>query len=296
MQKDQRIHYIASQDGTLGIAENTNQAYTLATGDYIVFGDHDDLFEPDALYACVESLNAKRVQVIYTDEDKVDETGDYFFAPNFKPDFNIDLLRCNNYICHMFVAEKNLVDQVGLLNPAFDGAQDYDFIFRCTEQADGICHIPKILYHWRAHAASTAEDPAAKRYAFEAGKRAIEAHLARQGAGCGGCGWSSSGVLSGELSGSGRTACVNRDSKQGSCWMICKKCIDAIEQRSTYRNYEIIIVENNSVQQETFAYYESLVENPHIQVLYWQEEFNYSKINNFGVAHTKGKYNFVVKQ
>lgn len=78
MQKDQRIHYIASQDGTLGIAENTNQAYTLATGDYIVFGDHDDLFEPDALYACVESLNAKRVQVIYTDEDKVDETGDYF--------------------------------------------------------------------------------------------------------------------------------------------------------------------------------------------------------------------------
>lgn len=126
MQKDQRIHYIASQDGTLGIAENTNQAYTLATGDYIVFGDHDDLFEPDALYACVESLNAKRVQVIYTDEDKVDETGDYFFAPNFKPDFNIDLLRCNNYICHMFVAEKNLVDQVGLLNPAFDGAQDYD--------------------------------------------------------------------------------------------------------------------------------------------------------------------------
>ena len=181
MEKDTRIRYTALQEGTLGIAENTNQAYTLATGDYIVFGDHDDLFEADALYACVEALNTKRVQVIYTDEDKVDETGDYFFAPNFKPDFNIDLLRCNNYICHMFVAERTLAEQVGMLDPAYDGAQDYDFIFRCIEQADGIFHIPKILYHWRAHAASTAENPETKRYAFEAGKRAIEAHLLRQG-------------------------------------------------------------------------------------------------------------------
>ena len=195
-----------------------------------------------------------------------------FFAPNFKPDFNIDLLRCNNYICHMFVAEKNLVDQVGLLNPAFDGAQDYDFIFRCTEQADGICHIPKILYHWRAHAASTAEDPAAKRYAFEAGKRAIEAHLARQGL--------AAEVVDGAAPGYYQVSYLVQVNRLVSIVIPnkdhvddLKKCIDAIEQRSTYRNYEIIIVENNSVQQETFAYYESLVENPHIQVLYWQEEF-----------------------
>lgn len=117
-----------------------------------------------------------------------------------------------SYVC----SREELSGSVGLLNPAFDGAQDYDFIFRCTEQADGICHIPKILYHWRAHAASTAEDPAAKRYAFEAGKRAIEAHLARQGLAAEVVDGAAPGYYR-ELSGSGRTACVNRDSKQGSC-------------------------------------------------------------------------------
>lgn len=289
MEKDTRIRYTALQEGTLGIAENTNQAYTLATGDYIVFGDHDDLFEADALYACVEALNTKRVQVIYTDEDKVDETGDYFFAPNFKPDFNIDLLRCNNYICHMFVAERTLAEQVGMLDPAYDGAQDYDFIFRCIEQADGIFHIPKILYHWRAHAASTAENPETKRYAFEAGKRAIEAHLLRQGLAAEVVDGAAPGYyqVSYLVQGEPLVSIVipNKDHVSD-----LKKCIEALEQRSTYRNYEIVIVENNSVEQETFAYYKSLAENPHIQVLYWQEEFNYSGINNFGVSHTKGEY------
>lgn len=289
LKSDSRIKFIARRRGPLGISENTNQAYELATGDYIVLGDHDDLFTVDALYECVKTLNEKKVQVIYTDEDKIDETGKTYFAPNFKPDFNIDLLRCNNYICHMFVAEKELVEKVGLFDPAFNGAQDYDFIFRCVEQADGIHHIPRVLYHWRAHTVSTAEIPESKIYAFEAGKRAIAAHLKRVGL---------DGVVEdGDNLGFYRVSypvkgepllsivIPNKDHIED-----LKKCMKAIDERSTYRNFEYIIVENNSEKQETFAYYKELEARKNVTVLYWPDEFNYSKINNFGVEHAHGEY------
>lgn len=286
---DERIKYTAAQSGPLGISENTNQAFTLATGDYIVLGDHDDLFTVDALFECAKALNEEKVQVIYTDEDKTDESGKTYFAPNFKPDFNIDLLRCNNYICHMFVAEKALVDKVGLFRPEYNGAQDYDFIFRCVEQAKGIRHIARVLYHWRAHTVSTAEIPESKIYAFEAGKRAIAAHLEREGL---------DGVVEdGDNLGFYRVSYPVKGQPLVSIVIPnkdhiddLKKCMQAIDTRSTYRNYEYIIVENNSEKQETFAYYKELEHKENVTVLYWPEEFNYSSINNFGVAHAKGEY------
>ena len=156
--KDPRIRVVYTGE-QLQISENTNEALKIAAGDFIAFSDHDDLLAPDALYECVKALNEDRsIELLYTDEDKVDMKGNKFFMPHFKPDFNIDLLRSINYICHLFVVKREILEQVGMLNPEFDGAQDYDFVLRCVEKSEHIHHIPKILYHWRAHKDSTAEN------------------------------------------------------------------------------------------------------------------------------------------
>ncbi len=179
---DDRILYIGEGDKTLGISSNTNQAYTLATGDYIVLGDHDDLFMPNAFYECVKAINEDpEIDVLYSDEDKTDEGGVRHFEPSIKPDFNPDLLQSCNYITHMFVVKKSLVETAGLFNDEYNGAQDYDFIFRCTENAFKIHHIPKILYSWRVNATSTAGNVEAKMYAYDAGVKAVQAHYDRLG-------------------------------------------------------------------------------------------------------------------
>ena len=137
---------------------------------------------PNAFYECVLAVNEHPdTEIIYTDEDKMVMEGGSFFQPHFKPDFNLDLLHTTNYICHLFVVKRELLEQVGGLRSEFDGAQDYDFIFRCVETSDHIYHIPKILYHWRCHKDSTSENPESKMYAFEAGKRAIQEHYERTG-------------------------------------------------------------------------------------------------------------------
>lgn len=164
----------------LGIAQNTNKALEIVSGDYVGLLDHDDILAFNCLYEVVKKINCtKDVEVIYTDEDKFISTSDKHVEPNFKPNYNIDLLRSNNYICHFFVAKKSLIDQVGGFRQEYDGAQDYDMILRCCEKAKKISHISKILYHWRIHADSTAENPESKNYAYESGKKAILAHLAR---------------------------------------------------------------------------------------------------------------------
>ncbi len=287
--QDKRIKYVAESEGPLGISENTNQALSIAMGEYIVLGDHDDLFTPDALFECAKILNKDKCQVIYTDEDKVDEKATYYFEPNFKPDFNIDLLRSNNYICHMFVVAKELVDDVGDFNHEFDGAQDYDFIFRCIEKADKVVHIPKVLYHWRCHSASTASSPEAKLYAFEAGRRAIQSHYDRMGL--------KATVESLPELGFYRTnydiigeplisiLIPNKDHVED-----LKKCMKSIDDLSDYRNYEYIIVENNSTEKETFDYYEEIQDRENVTLVYWDKEFNYSAINNYGVQYAKGEY------
>lgn len=178
---DSRIKVISSKE-SLQIAENTNAAIDIATGDYIVFADHDDILSIDALYECAKCINENsKVDMIYSDEDKVSMDGQTYFEPHFKPDLNVDLLCSVNYFCHLVVVKRQLLEQAGNLNGEYNGAQDYDFVLRCVEKTDAVYHIPKILYHWRAHIDSTAENPESKRYAFEAGRRAIQKHYERIG-------------------------------------------------------------------------------------------------------------------
>lgn len=180
--RDNRVRYVADEPGPLGISSNTNQAFSIAKGDFIVLGDHDDLITPDALYECARVLNANPdVDVIYTDEDKTNSSARKRFEPNLKPDFNQELLESCNYITHMFVARKKLVDEVGLFDDEYNGAQDFDFILRCTEKANRIYHLPKVVYSWRINETSTAGNPAAKMYAYDAGAKALQAHYDRLG-------------------------------------------------------------------------------------------------------------------
>lgn len=288
--EDSRIRVICNGK-QLRISENTNAAIQAAKGDFIAFADHDDLLAEHALFECVKRLNEDpEVDFLYTDEDKVSMDGKKFFQPHFKSDYNPDLLCSMNYFCHLVVVKRSLQQEVGLLDPEFDGAQDYDFVLRCTEKSRKIAHIPKVLYHWRAHEDSTAENPESKQYAFTAGMRAIQAHydrmgiraVARQGE------YPGLYISDYEISGEPLVSIMipNKDHIAD-----LKKCIDAIEEKSDYRNYEYVIIENNSTEAETFAYYEKLTaENPKAHVVCYQGEFNYSDINNFGVSHAKGDY------
>lgn len=154
----------------------------MAGGDFVCLLDHDDLLAPDALYELNRMLERHPgMDVVYTDEDKVDFEGGKHFQPHFKPDFNLDLLRSNNYICHLFCVRRTLAQRAGGFCREYDGAQDYDFILRCAELAEEIGHVARILYHWRCHAASTAANPGSKQYAYEAGRRAVRDHLKRCG-------------------------------------------------------------------------------------------------------------------
>lgn len=180
-EKDSRVRYWRLAENK-GISENTNAALALATGEYVGLLDHDDILLPGALFEVAKALNeAGGAEAVYTDEDKVNMDLSHHFQPHFKPDFNLEYLRSNNYICHFFVVKREIVEAVGGFRSAFDGAQDHDLILRCTEQAKKVLHIPKVLYSWRCHEASTASNPESKLYAYEAGKRAVAAHLERLG-------------------------------------------------------------------------------------------------------------------
>ena len=287
--QDERIRY---QDitGEQGIAENTNAALAMAKGDFVGLLDHDDLLAPNALFEVAKIIAGDdTIDVIYTDEDKVTMDLTEHFQPHLKPDLNIDLLRSNNYICHFLVVRKSLAEKLGGFRKEFDGAQDYDFIFRCVESARQVAHIPKILYHWRTHRESTADNPASKMYAFEAGKRAIEAHLKRQGQKAQVTHTKDFGFykVTYPVEGNPLVSIIipNKDHSE-----LLRQCIYSIYKLSTYRNFEIIIVENNSVKAETFTYYKEITKKENVSVLKWDGEFNYSAINNFAVKEAKGDY------
>lgn len=287
--REKRIVYRKLEENG-GISTNTNEAVALAAGEYLMLCDHDDTLEPDALYEIVKAINDTGADVLYTDEDKVSMDGRHYFDPNFKPDFNLFRLRENNYICHIFVVKKSLTDETGLLRSEFDGAQDFDFILRCCEKAQKITHIPKVLYHWRCHMDSTAADPSSKAYAYEAGRKAVREHYQRLGIDAKvemteRPGWYRSHV---KVQGNPLISVIipNKDHTDD-----LELCLFSMTRKSTYRNYEILIVENNSEKEETFEYYRKLPDRyPKARVLTWEKEFNYSAINNFAAKEAKGEY------
>lgn len=286
--RDSRIKYTLLKEN-LGISGNTNASLKLATGDYVGLFDHDDVLTPDALFEMASALQECKYDILYTDEDKMSGDGQEFNDPNFKPDFSMDLFRSHNYITHFFVVKTDIIRRVGGFRPEFDGSQDYDLMFRCIEQAEHIKHIPKILYHWRIHMNSVAGDPSSKMYAYEAGKHAIEEHLMRAGlrgtvshVGLWGMYHVNYAVIGEPLI----SVIIPNKDHAGDL----KTCISSF-QKSTYKNYEFVIVENNSTEKETFAYYEELERQyTNVKVVYWKEHFNYSSINNFGVTYATGEY------
>ena len=287
---DKRIKYEKLEKNG-GISENTNACIDMSTGDYIALFDHDDLLHPSALYEYMKVICEKDADFIYCDEDKFNELGKGFFDPHFKPDFAPDNLRSNNYICHFTVFSRELYNQVGGFRKEFDGSQDHDIILRLTEKAKSIVHVPKVLYHWRVSAVSVASDPYAKPYTIQAGINAVSEHLERVG-------------LKGTVESSPIHPNMYRiryEIKGKPLVSILipnynhiadlKLCLDSIREKSTYDNYEIIIIENNS-DEETFRYYETLESDPRIKVVVYHPDggFNYSAINNFGEKYANGEY------
>ncbi len=286
--KDARIQ-VKNLDENEGIGKNTNRAFEMANGQYVALLDHDDILAPDALFEVACAIEKSHPDIIYSDEDKVTGNEKEHTQPHFKPDFNIDLLRANNYICHLLVIKKALIDKVGGFREGFDGAQDHDFIFRCSDNANCIVHIPRILYHWRTHQASTADNPASKLYAYEAGIRAVKENLERNGEEAEVTQSKDYGFYKVIYKVKERSLVSiiipNKDNRD-----ILKKCIDSILKKSTYDNYEIIVAENNSTEPETFEYYKEIEKDSRIRVLKWEKGFNFSAINNFAAGYAKGEY------
>ena len=285
---DNRIKY-EKLEKNLGISENTNHCIKMSTGDYIALFDHDDLLHPSALFEVMKVICEEKADFIYTDENTFVKYPTQRIFTHYKPDFSPDTLRSYNYICHLSVFSKKLLDNVGYFNSKCDGSQDYDLILRLTEKAKKIVHIPKVLYFWRSHKASVASSIGAKPYVIQAAKTALKSHLDRVG-------------LEGQIdnSSAASTYKINYKIKGNPKISIIipnkdyiedlDKCINSILRKTTYDNYEIIIVENNSVNESTFAYYDKLKNYKNIKVVYWKYAFNYSAINNFGVQYATGEY------
>ena len=275
-----------------GISGNMNGALELVTGDYVGLFDHDDLLTPDCLYEFVASMQEVHHDCIYSDEDKLNDKTKKFEDPHFKPDFSIDLLCSHNYITHFFVVNMDIVRKVGGMRSEYDGSQDHDFIFRCVEQANSVHHVPKILYHWRMHPLSTAMDPESKMYCYTSGKKAIESHFKRVGIDA------TVEMLPRPLYGMYHCKYKVKDHPLVSILIpnynhkdLLKGCIESLMNVNTYSNMEIVIVENNSTEQEIFDYYKELEETySNVKVIYYEGDFNYSKINNYGVKYTHGEY------
>ncbi len=285
--EDSRIRYLPLEEN-YGIAGNTNRAMEAAYGEYLAFLDHDDVIEPDALYELAEAILSQHADMLYTDEDKISADRSRYYQPHLKPEFNLDLLRSNNYITHFLCVKKKLAEEAGGFDEEMNGAQDYDFIFRCAEKARRIVRVPRILYHWRTHETSTADNPMSKMYAYEAGQRAIEGNLTRMG---------HTGTVEMlkdygfyrvryPVSGNPKVSVIipNKDQTEA-----LTDCVNALFMQD-YDNIEVIIVENGSTERATFEYYRLLSENPRVKLVRWKKSFNYSAINNYGVRYSTGEY------
>ena len=277
-----------------GISGNTNECLKMATGEYVGLFDHDDILHPSALYEYVKAINEQGADYIYCDETTF-KSGDInkMLTMHFKPDYAVDNLRANNYICHFSVFDRKLLDGTELFRTRFDGSQDHDMILRLTDRAKNVVHVPKLLYYWRSHEGSVASGIDAKPYVVEAARGAVADHLRRHG-------FTHFQITSTrafetifkiryQIVGNPKISIViaNRDHTED-----LKRCITSIMEKSTYENYEIIVVENGSRTQEIFDYYETLKAFPNVQVAVYESKgsFNYSAVNNFGAAKAQGDY------
>lgn len=288
---EDKVKYIKLENN-LGIAENTNAAMRMADGDFIVFGDHDDELHPTALFECMRELERyPQADFIYSDEDKIIEATGHHTEAHFKSDLNMELLRSNNYICHLSVVKKSLADKVGGLYTQFNGSQDHDYVLRCVEKAECVRHIPRILYHWRINDNSTAKSASTKTYANTAGVNAVSAHLKRMGID----GEVKNGVAPGfydiryKLTEKPLVSVIipNKDHLDD-----LTRCLESMENVNNYHNVEYIVVENNSVLEDTFEGYKELEKKygDKFKLVKWDGIFNYSAINNFGARYAKGEY------
>ena len=275
-----------------GISGNTNACYKMATGEYIGLFDHDDILHPCALYEYVKVINEQDADYIYCDEITFKNGNiNKMLTMHFKPDYAVDNLRANNYICHFSVFSRDLLEGTELFRTKFDGSQDHDMILRLTDAAKKVVHVPKALYYWRSHAGSVASGIEAKTYAINAAKGAIAEHLRSHG-------FDNFEItstkafetifrISYEIIGNPKISIViaNKDHVED-----LERCVSSILDRTSYMNYEIIIVENNSETKEIFEYYDSLKKYANIKVVKFEGEFNYSAVNNLGVKHADGDY------
>lgn len=288
-ERDHRINYFRIKNNK-GIAENTNECVKHAQGDYIVLCDHDDILATNALLANAWMIQQTSADILYSDEDHLDSKGNHR-TPLYKPDWSPNLLHSQMYTCHLFVFIKKLFDQLGGFNSEYDGSQDYDLMLRFSEHTNKILHIPMILYSWREIETSTAANALAKPYANEAGRKALDAHLKR---------------LYGE-----NAFAINREfpflyeahygflEEQEPLVSIIipmkdqldltKQCINSILEKTTYVNYEIILLNNRSAEEQTYEWFRNIEQsNTKIKILNADFEFNWSKLNNFGIENSEG--------
>lgn len=290
-QKDSRIKYQKLVKNE-GISGNTNECYKMATGNYIALFDHDDLLHPCVLFAYMQAICEKDADYIYCDEATFKGNSiNHMITMHFKPDYAPDNLLANNYICHFSVFSRELLESGELFRSQFDGSQDHDMILRLTAKAKHIVHIPRILYYWRSHKGSVASSIDAKTYAINAAKGAVADHLTKLG------------YRNFEIESTRAFATIFRIKYELTSRPLVSiiipnkdhvddlsRCVESIINLSTYDNYEIVIVENNSETAEIRTYYEEISRHPRVQVVEYKGDFNYSKINNFGVQYAKGEY------
>ena len=290
-QRDSRIVY-QKLAGNEGISGNTNECYKMATGNYIGLFDHDDMLHPCVLFEYRRVIAEQGADYIYCDEATFKNGNiDKMITLHFKPDYAIDTLRANNYICHFSVFARELLEGTELFRSQFDGSQDHDMILRLTTAAKKVVHVPKLLYYWRSHPGSVASDISAKTYAIEAARGAVADHLRSQG-------FEDFEIISSRafetifrikyaLTGTPKISIIiaNKDHYED-----LSRCISSILDKSTYENFEIIVVENNSTTAEIKEYYEELSRHPKIRIVTYAGEFNYSRINNFGAGFAQGEY------
>lgn len=290
-EKDKRIVYRHLEKNE-GISGNTNACYAMATGEYIGLFDHDDLLHPSVLYEYMKVICKQDADYIYCDEATFKGNSiNNMITLHFKPDFAPDNLRANNYICHFSVFKRELLEGTELFRSQFDGSQDHDMILRLTANAEKIVHVPRILYYWRSHKGSVASGIGAKTYAINAAKGAIAEHLKANG--CENFQIESTRAfetifrIKYDLVERPLVSIViaNKDHIED-----LSRCVESIINKSTYENYEIIIVENNSETDQIKDYYKEISNHPKVQVVTYEGAFNYSKINNFGVSFANGEY------